>query len=618
MKNEKIAETVKNVIEEDLFVDVDTRSCVIDYFLQNPKEFEKRKDALNKVSLTFFDARKTQLKSELDKGNILFFRKYNYEKILNDYLCKNYQVESLEIDLLSFKMEPVDSAQKIKEEVKRAKRAKKEKEREEKEREVLSNLDNVIWFKVIKKNYIYYKGMFRDGKELELRINNTKRRSKQASNSYLKYDNKKISYVEYDINVVIDTIQKTYSKNEKIEAMSRISDTKELKKTEAEIERERIKEERKKEEQKKNREQLSKELELISNIGNIKWEKIIGANYFIYKGTFRDNKVVEFRVNNTMKKKNPTAMYILRYDKKPVRYAEYNGDEIVELIEKTHPIIKKNDKIIAVVHKERMSSDKKTQNTISPETEKKRKEEIEKRKVELEVQQKLKRERERIHNERMRAEQEAKRLRDLEKQKRRQLQEQEEQESLKQLPQIGAQDFVVRRAVFKCMHAKHEVIDLTAAVKIVNDDGKGKLVKVAAGYCKKCKIYFIMESTYQKIRNMGIVVCRISDEKSYLKNPYINGMRLANESILMQFGYTVSQVEGLSSTKRQKILAVIIDNHILTKTEIISYLDFFINQRKYQSRFELAISKWEADREFVQEYRIGEFTQFGVNAIYRR
>ena len=127
-----------------------------------------------------------------------------------------------------------------------------------------------------------------------------------------------------------------------------------------------------------------------------------------------------------------------------------------------------------------------------------------------------------------------------------------------------------------------------------------------------------MESTYQKIRNMGIVVCRISDEKSYLKNPYINGMRLANESILMQFGYTVSQVEGLSSTKRQKILAVIIDNHILTKTEIISYLDFFINQRKYQSRFELAISKWEADREFVQEYRIGEFTQFGVNAIYRR
>ena len=30
------------------------------------------------------------------------------------------------------------------------------------------------------------------------------------------------------------------------------------------------------------------------------------------------------------------------------------------------------------------------------------------------------------------------------------------------------------------------------------------------------------------------------------------------------------------------------------------------------------ISKWEMDREFVREYRAGEYTQFGVNAIYRR
>ena len=86
----------------------------------------------------------------------------------------------------------------------------------------------------------------------------------------------------------------------------------------------------------------------------------------------------------------------------------------------------------------------------------------------------------------------------------------------------------------------------------------------------------------------------------------------------MQYGYNVSQTKGLSFVKRQKILAVIIDNKVLAKSEIISYLDFFIRQRSGMSNMELAISKWEADREFVENYKIGHYTQFGVNAIHRR
>lgn len=93
---------------------------------------------------------------------------------------------------------------------------------------------------------------------------------------------------------------------------------------------------------------------------------------------------------------------------------------------------------------------------------------------------------------------------------------------------------------------------------------------------------------------------------------------LAQESILMQYGYNVNQMEGLSSTRRQKILAVLIDKSILGKSEIISYLDFFISQRKTQSKFQIAISKWEDDREFVENYRLGEYHLYGVNAIYRR
>lgn len=179
---------------------------------------------------------------------------------------------------------------------------------------------------------------------------------------------------------------------------------------------------------------------------------------------------------------------------------------------------------------------------------------------------------------------------------------------------IGIKDFVVRRHVFQCMHKKHKLEDLDAVFKIMNKNIQMEEVIVPVGYCKQCKTYFILESTYQQLCKKGIVACRSTDEKSYLNQTYMNGKKLAQESILMQFGYTVSQAEGLSEERRQKILSVLVDNHILTKNEIISYLDFFISQRK-SDKFALAVAKWELDRKYISNYKAGEYSRIGV--IYR-
>lgn len=184
---------------------------------------------------------------------------------------------------------------------------------------------------------------------------------------------------------------------------------------------------------------------------------------------------------------------------------------------------------------------------------------------------------------------------------------------------IGVKDFVVRRTTFKCRHHDHKLQNIDAVNDIINREGNVKQTTVPAGYCPNCNIFFIMESTYQQLKMRGTPVCRVSDEKAYLSNnSFANGMLLARESILMQYGYTVSQEEGLTSARRRKILAILIDNKILTKSDIISYLDFFINQRKYQYRYEKAIEKWENDREFVSEYKSGSYTQYGVGGIYRK
>jgi len=194
----------------------------------------------------------------------------------------------------------------------------------------------------------------------------------------------------------------------------------------------------------------------------------------------------------------------------------------------------------------------------------------------------------------------------------------ENPDKFKNLPKIDLRDFVVRSNVFKCTHSHHRISNIDAAVTVIESSGKETKIKIPAGYCKQCHVYFIMESTYQELKRKGIILCRISDEKAYLKSGLSNGMKLAQESILMQYGYNVSQTEGLFQRARQQILAVLIDNKILSKSEIISYLDFFISQRAGRSNMEIAISKWETDREFVENYRIGEYTQYGINAIYRR
>ncbi len=80
-------------------------------------------------------------------------------------------------------------------------------------------------------------------------------------------------------------------------------------------------------------------------------------------------------------------------------------------------------------------------------------------------------------------------------------------------------------------------------------------------------------------------------------------MQLAQQSILMQYGYNVSQQENLSDARRRKILSLLIDNSILTRNDIMNYLDFFIGQRKNIKTQQNAIRKWESDRDFISSYK---------------
>lgn len=181
---------------------------------------------------------------------------------------------------------------------------------------------------------------------------------------------------------------------------------------------------------------------------------------------------------------------------------------------------------------------------------------------------------------------------------------------------IDVRDFVVRTNIFNCTHNEHYVENIEAEFTIIDDSDTWQSVKVPAGYCRKCNTYFIIESTYQDLKSKGIVLCRICDNHTYRTNCHSGNMKLAKESILHQYGYNVGREEGLSEMARRRILSTIIDNHILSKTEIIGYLGFFISQHQ-SPVFKSAVSKWNEDRYFVERYKMGTYTQYQVNELYR-
>lgn len=175
-------------------------------------------------------------------------------------------------------------------------------------------------------------------------------------------------------------------------------------------------------------------------------------------------------------------------------------------------------------------------------------------------------------------------------------------------------NYVVRGNIFHCMHEGHGIQDVKAAFSVRTKSGTVTEVTVSASYCEVCKLFFIMDSVWGFIRSKGRPLCKIVEYDTYRMDPYKyeRGMgELKPESILSEFGYSVSAQKGLSAKRRHKILKNLIDREVLSRQEIISYLEGFIRLRKYDYKCRAAISKWKEDISFVSQYHPGDLENGG-------
>ena len=169
---------------------------------------------------------------------------------------------------------------------------------------------------------------------------------------------------------------------------------------------------------------------------------------------------------------------------------------------------------------------------------------------------------------------------------------------------VGIGDFIVRTHRYSTSHKSHTMDPVGAKVNVLVAGKYLSEKEFRAFYCRQCRKYFVTDTTYERLRRLGTLCCRVVEFDDVVNPKKGKGFAsdFAAESTIHQFGYNVNKDEDLSSGERQAILSFIIENKIMKTYEIVSFLEGLISLRSGNSRMADAISKWKADVNFLEQY----------------
>lgn len=202
MNTTQIVEQVKEVIMKELLADIDDKHCVLDLCIENGNC-----QPLSKVSQVFLDNKKIDLAKEYNSGKILFFRKYNYEKILIQYLKNKYNVDDIEFNLLLSDKKERELEEKQKQEL-------EEQQCRNFEENIIKQIPYMKWEKTIRVSNTIYTAVDDAGRKIELHYNQGNTGKNKKANKLI-YNHVPLKCAEYDVKSVVESIEKTHPKNVK-------------------------------------------------------------------------------------------------------------------------------------------------------------------------------------------------------------------------------------------------------------------------------------------------------------------------------------------------------------------------------------------------------------------
>lgn len=165
--------------------------------------------------------------------------------------------------------------------------------------------------------------------------------------------------------------------------------------------------------------------------------------------------------------------------------------------------------------------------------------------------------------------------------------------------EIDYRDFFIHTNTPYCSHKCRPII---AAVHQYSR-GKVKMISFDANYCPICSLYYITESTYRRITQDGRILCQLLSIDEYLdykrRKEYGD---LQPQGILKMIGYTVNARDDLSEDARHTVLQYAIDEGVLEKKRVVSYLEYFIRLNRNVENNKKAVEKWADDLDWIRRY----------------
>lgn len=152
---------------------------------------------------------------------------------------------------------------------------------------------------------------------------------------------------------------------------------------------------------------------------------------------------------------------------------------------------------------------------------------------------------------------------------------------------------------FRCIREGHKLEDVRIQVRLLHH-GNISVLPIAGGYCSSCKRYYIYSEVFDnflKGLRPGTVILqnRFKAPNGMYGEVYDVTAGLRSQSLLNRCGYSVSYNNGLSDGSRIELLRQIINSKLMTKQEVMSYLNYFINFNGKKSGNEYAKKMWVKD-----------------------
>ena len=151
----------------------------------------------------------------------------------------------------------------------------------------------------------------------------------------------------------------------------------------------------------------------------------------------------------------------------------------------------------------------------------------------------------------------------------------------------------------------HKLTEYAGEVPVFLKDGRIQHCLISIFYCHDCQCIFTYEQTVEELKRQGVIACKVMDYtiwKLQKDNPAFRPDWRKISPLRMQ-GYCVNKNEDLSEEQRRFILVNLIEKGIMTKSEIESYLNFFL--RKMGNAGPDAHEKWRQDYKFISQYKLG-------------